>query len=125
MLTHFGMIASPTRKWTRREEKEQQQEELREVDGNNETEDIIFSVAVFDPTLAPRWNSKDATNLLVPKPSDANVCNTIRRRIDILESAWTDPNGYMQITAGGMNMATAVLIWTYSYVFNKGFETST
>jgi len=58
-------------------------------------------IAVANPTLAPWWDSKDAKNLFVPKKSDFNVREAIVRRIDILELARTDPNGYMEIIEGG------------------------
>jgi len=57
--------------------------------------------AVADPSLAPWWDSKDAKNLFVPKKSNVNMCKAIIRRIDILELARTDPNGYMEIIEGG------------------------
>ena len=61
----------------------------------------MFVTAVANPTLAPWWDSKDAKNLFVPKKSDVSMHKAIIRRIDILELARTDPNGYMQIIDGG------------------------
>ena len=56
---------------------------------------------VFDPIKAPHWYSAEAVKLFVLASIKEDTWDAIAQQIDILESAWRQPNGYKNVIIDG------------------------